>query len=50
MLYLLAFLIGLVAGLRAMTAPAAASWAVRLGAGGIGVNAEFLRWGSRLSW
>jgi uncharacterized membrane protein len=31
MLYLLAFLIGLVAGLRAMTAPAAASWAARLG-------------------
>jgi uncharacterized membrane protein len=31
MLYLLAFLIGLVAGLRAMTAPAAVSWAARLG-------------------
>ncbi|MGE5277071.1 MAG: DUF4126 family protein [Acidobacteriota bacterium] len=30
-LYLLAFLIGLVAGLRAMTAPAAVSWAARLG-------------------
>jgi uncharacterized membrane protein len=29
--YLLAFLIGLVAGLRAMTAPAAVSWAARLG-------------------
>ncbi len=31
MLYVLAFLIGLVAGLRAMTAPAAVSWAARLG-------------------
>ena len=31
MLYLLAFLIGVVAGLRAMTAPAAVSWAARLG-------------------
>jgi uncharacterized membrane protein len=31
MLYFLAFLIGLVAGLRAMTAPAAVSWAARLG-------------------
>jgi uncharacterized membrane protein len=31
MLYLLAFLIGLVAGLRAMTAPMAVSWAARLG-------------------
>jgi uncharacterized membrane protein len=31
MLYLPAFLIGLVAGLRAMTAPAAVSWAARLG-------------------
>jgi uncharacterized membrane protein len=30
-LYLLAFLIGVVAGLRAMTAPAAVSWAARLG-------------------
>lgn len=30
-LYLLAFLIGLVAGLRAMTAPMAVSWAARLG-------------------
>ncbi len=30
-IYLLAFLIGLVAGLRAMTAPAAVSWAARLG-------------------
>jgi uncharacterized membrane protein len=30
-LYVLAFLIGLVAGLRAMTAPAAVSWAARLG-------------------
>lgn len=29
--YVLAFLIGLVAGLRAMTAPAAVSWAARLG-------------------
>ncbi len=29
--YALAFLIGLVAGLRAMTAPAAVSWAARLG-------------------
>jgi uncharacterized membrane protein len=29
--YLLAFLIGLIAGLRAMTAPAAVSWAARLG-------------------
>ena len=31
MLYLLAFLIGVVAGLRAMTAPAIVSWAARLG-------------------
>ena len=31
MLYVLAFLIGVVAGLRAMTAPALASWAARLG-------------------
>jgi uncharacterized membrane protein len=31
MLYLLAFLIGAVAGLRAMTAPAVVSWAARLG-------------------
>ncbi len=30
-IYVLAFLIGLVAGLRAMTAPAAVSWAARLG-------------------
>lgn len=30
-LYVLAFLIGVVAGLRAMTAPAAVSWAARLG-------------------
>lgn len=30
-LYLMAFLIGLVAGLRTMTAPAAVSWAARLG-------------------
>ena len=30
-LYLVAFLIGLVAGLRTMTAPAAVSWAARLG-------------------
>jgi uncharacterized membrane protein len=30
-LYMMAFLIGLVAGLRAMTAPAAVSWAARLG-------------------
>jgi len=30
-LYVLAFLIGIVAGLRAMTAPAAVSWAARLG-------------------
>lgn len=29
--YLLAFLIGVVAGLRSMTAPAAVSWAARLG-------------------
>jgi uncharacterized membrane protein len=29
--YLLAFLLGAVAGLRSMTAPAAASWAARLG-------------------
>ena len=29
--YVLAFLIGVVAGLRAMTAPAAVSWAARLG-------------------
>ena len=29
--YLLAFLIGVIAGLRAMTAPAAVSWAARLG-------------------
>jgi uncharacterized membrane protein len=32
MIYLLALLIGVVAGLRAMTAPAAISWAARLGA------------------
>lgn len=31
MLYLLALLIGLVAGLRAMTAPAAVAWAAHLG-------------------
>lgn len=31
MIYLLAFLIGLVAGLRTMTAPAVVSWAARLG-------------------
>ena len=31
MLYLLALLIGIVAGLRAMTAPAAISWAAHLG-------------------
>jgi uncharacterized membrane protein len=31
MLYVLALLIGVVAGLRAMTAPAAVSWAARLG-------------------
>ena len=31
MVYVLAFLIGLVAGLRAMTAPAVVSWAARLG-------------------
>jgi len=31
MLYLLAFLIGVVAGLRTMTAPAMVSWAARLG-------------------
>src|SRR5882672_718258 len=30
-LYVLAFLIGVVAGLRSMTAPAAVSWAARLG-------------------
>jgi uncharacterized membrane protein len=30
-LYVLAFLIGLVAGLRAMTAPAAVAWAARVG-------------------
>ena len=30
-LYVLAFLIGIVAGLRAMTAPAVVSWAARLG-------------------
>jgi uncharacterized membrane protein len=30
-IYILAFLIGVVAGLRAMTAPAAISWAARLG-------------------
>jgi len=30
-IYLLAFLIGVIAGLRAMTAPAAVSWAARLG-------------------
>src|SRR6476619_1205843 len=29
--YMLAFLIGVVAGLRSMTAPAAVSWAARLG-------------------
>ncbi len=32
MAYLLAFSIGIIAGLRAMTAPAAASWAARTGA------------------
>jgi uncharacterized membrane protein len=31
MVYLLALLIGVVAGLRSMTAPAAVSWAARLG-------------------
>jgi uncharacterized membrane protein len=31
MLYVLAFLIGVVAGLRSMTPPAAVSWAARLG-------------------
>ena len=31
MLYVMAFLIGVVAGLRAMTAPAVVSWAARLG-------------------
>ena len=31
MIYAMAFLIGLVAGLRAMTAPAVVSWAARLG-------------------
>ena len=31
MIYVLAFLIGLVAGLRVMTAPAAVSWGARLG-------------------
>jgi uncharacterized membrane protein len=36
MLYLLAFLIGVVAGLRAMTAPAVVCWAARLG----GLNLE----------
>ena len=30
-IFILAFLIGIVAGLRAMTAPAAVSWAARLG-------------------
>ena len=30
-IYLLAFLIGVIAGLRALTAPAAVSWAARLG-------------------
>src|SRR5215813_1644160 len=30
-MYLLAFLLGVVAGLRSMTAPAAVSWAARLG-------------------
>src|SRR5579863_1864245 len=30
-IYLLAFLIGLIAGLRSITAPAAVSWAARLG-------------------
>src|SRR5258706_15959506 len=30
-IYVLAFLIGVVAGLRAMTAPAVVSWAARLG-------------------
>ena len=29
--YVLAFLIGVIAGLRALTAPAAVSWAARLG-------------------
>ena len=31
LIYLLAFLIGVIAGLRSMTAPAAVSWATRLG-------------------
>lgn len=31
LIYLLAFLIGVIAGLRSMTAPAAVSWAARLG-------------------
>jgi len=30
-MYVLAFLIGVIAGLRALTAPAAVSWAARLG-------------------
>lgn len=30
-MYLLAFLLGIIAGLRSMTAPAAVSWAARLG-------------------
>jgi uncharacterized membrane protein len=40
LIYLLALVIGVVAGLRAMTAPAAVSWAARLGAlklGGTGL-------------
>lgn len=45
MLYLLALLIGVVAGLRAMTAPAAISWAATLGA----INLD-QSWLSFLGW
>jgi uncharacterized membrane protein len=42
MLYLLALLIGIVAGLRAMTAPAAISWAAHLGL--IDLGGTWLAW------
>jgi len=41
---LLAFLIGIVAGLRAMTAPAAAAWAAHLGYLGDGEWLAFMGW------
>ena len=41
-IYLAAFLIGVIAGLRSMTAPAAVSWAARLGA--LHVEGSWLAW------